>query len=305
MPLEQDSFIRFGCFAAILLLMALWELLAPRRRLAVRRPLRWLSNIGLVAINGLMVRLLVPFGAVGMALLAQKSDWGLFNNLGTPEWLAVLLAVVALDFAIYLQHLLFHAVPLLWRLHMVHHADLDFDVTTGLRFHTIEILLSMAIKMAVVVVLGAPALGVLIFEVLLNATSMFNHGNVRLPAWLDRVLRLLVVTPEMHRVHHSAQADETNSNFGFNLPWWDFLFGTYCAQPSAGHEDMTIGLSQFRDERVDRLHWMLLLPFVGAIGNYPMNRRTAGEPPEPPAEASSPGGTSIARSKDSHYLTHS
>jgi sterol desaturase/sphingolipid hydroxylase (fatty acid hydroxylase superfamily) len=305
MSSEQESLIRFGCFAAILLLMACWELLAPRRRLAVRRPLRWLSNIGLVAINGLMVRLLVPLGAVGIALLAQENGWGLFNIVAAPEWLAVLLSVAALDFAIYLQHLLFHAVPLLWRLHMVHHADLDFDVTTGLRFHTIEILLSMAIKMAVVVVLGAPALGVLVFEVLLNATSMFNHGNVRLPAWLDRLLRLLVVTPEMHRVHHSAQADETNSNFGFNLPWWDFLFGTYCAQPSEGHEGMTIGLSQFRDERVDRLPWMLLLPFVGAIGNYPMNRRAASEPAEPPAEAPSPDGTSIARSKDSHYLTHS
>jgi sterol desaturase/sphingolipid hydroxylase (fatty acid hydroxylase superfamily) len=157
---------------------------------------------------------------------------------------------------------------------MVHHADLDFDVTTGVRFHAIEILLSMGIKMAAVVLLGAPAMGVVVFEVLLNATSMFNHGNVRLPAWLDRVLRLVVVTPEMHRVHHSVHARETNSNFGFNLPWWDFLLGTYRAQPADGHEDMTIGLTQFRDERrVERLHWMLLLPFLGCPGDYPINRR--------------------------------
>jgi sterol desaturase/sphingolipid hydroxylase (fatty acid hydroxylase superfamily) len=180
--------------------------------------------------------------------------------------------VIALDLAIYLQHVLFHAVPVLWRLHMVHHADLDFDVSTGLRFHTIEILLSMGIKVATVVLLGAPAAAVIVFEIGLNATSMFNHGNVRLPAWLDRLLRLVVVTPEMHRVHHSAVPRETNSNFGFNLPWWDFLFGTYRSQPAAGHEEMTIGLSQFRDERVDRLHFMLALPFVGRVGNYPVNR---------------------------------
>jgi sterol desaturase/sphingolipid hydroxylase (fatty acid hydroxylase superfamily) len=181
--------------------------------------------------------------------------------------------VIALDLAIYLQHVMFHAVPILWRLHMVHHADLDFDISTGLRFHTIEILLSMVIKLAAIIILGAPALAVVAFEVLLNATSMFNHANARLPRWLDRVLRLLVVTPEMHRVHHSVIAQETNSNFGFNLPWWDFLFGTYRDQPAAGHEGMTIGLVQFTDERqVDRLPGMLALPFVGDPGNYPVNR---------------------------------
>ena len=185
----------------------------------------------------------------------------------------MVLSVVALDLVIYLQHVLFHAVPLLWRLHMVHHADLDFDTTTGVRFHPIEILLSLGIKAAAVVLLGAPAVAVLIFEVLLNATSLFNHGNVRLPAWLDRLLRLVVVTPEMHRVHHSVHPRETNSNFGFNLPWWDFLFGTYKAQPADGHEGMTVGLAQFRDERVERLHWMLLLPFLGRVGDYPVNRR--------------------------------
>jgi sterol desaturase/sphingolipid hydroxylase (fatty acid hydroxylase superfamily) len=194
------------------------------------------------------------------------------NNVSLADWLAVLLAVVLLDLVIYLQHVMVHAVPMLWRLHMVHHADLDFDVSTGVRFHTIEVLLSMGIKGAAILLLGPPAVGVLAFEVLLNATSMFSHGNVQLPAPLDRLLRLVVVTPEMHRVHHSIHPAETNSNFGFNMPWWDYLFGTYRAQPAAGHEEMTIGLSQFRAERVERLDVMLVLPFTGSTGEYPVNR---------------------------------
>ncbi len=258
--------IRLSCFGVVLLLMALWELLAPRRRLTVGRSSRWASNLGLVVLDTLAVRFLLPLGAIGSALLAREHGWGLFNILALPEWLAAVLSVAALDLAIYLQHVMFHAVPLLWRLHMVHHADLDFDVTTGVRFHVLEILLSMLIKMAAVLLLVAPAVGVLSFEVLLNATSLFNHGNVQLPGWLDRVLRLFVVTPEMHRVHHSIHAGETNSNFGFNLPWWDYLFGTYKNQPMDGHTTMTIGLEQFRDEqRADRLDWMLLLPFVGRV----------------------------------------
>jgi sterol desaturase/sphingolipid hydroxylase (fatty acid hydroxylase superfamily) len=277
--------IRLGCFGGVLLLMALWEALAPRRRLTVGRPWRWFSNLGLVALDALAVRLLAPLGLVGLALLAEEHGWGLFHSLDLPDWLTIPLAVVALDLAIYLQHVMFHAVPLLWRLHMVHHADLDFDATTGVRFHTIEIVLSLGIKAAVVVLLGAPAVAVLAFEVLLNATSMFNHGNVRLPAGIDRMLRLVVVTPEMHRVHHSVHARETNSNFGFNLPWWDYLFGTYKAQPADGHEGMTIGLAQFRDAWVDRLHWMLLLPFLGRVGDYPVNRRGAGDQGPGPATA--------------------
>jgi sterol desaturase/sphingolipid hydroxylase (fatty acid hydroxylase superfamily) len=287
--LTHESLIRLACFGGVLLLMALWEVLAPRRRLTVRRPLRWFSNLSLVALDTLLVtlivRVLVPLGAVGVALIAQERGWGLLHLVALPQWLAVLAAVVALDLVIYLQHVMFHAVPALWRLHMVHHADLDFDTTTGVRFHPLEILLSLGIKMATVVLLGAPALAVLLFEVLLNATSLFNHGNVRLPAWLDRVLRLLVVTPEMHRVHHSVLPRETNSNFGFNLPWWDYLLGTYRAQPAAGHEDMTIGLGQLRDEkRVERLPWLLALPFLGDAGNYPINRCEDGKGPEPPAE---------------------
>jgi sterol desaturase/sphingolipid hydroxylase (fatty acid hydroxylase superfamily) len=306
--LSHEPVVRFACFAGVLLLMALWEALAPRRRPAVARPARWFSNLGLVALDTLAVRFLVPLGAVGAAVVAAERGWGVLNNVALPGWLAVVLSVVALDLAIYLQHLMFHAVPLLWRLHMVHHADLDFDATTGVRFHTLEILLSMLIKMATVALLGAPALAVVLFEVLLNATSLFNHGNVRLPAWLDRVLRLVVVTPEMHRVHHSVHPRETNSNFGFNLPWWDYLFGTYRAQPADGHEGMTVGLSQFRDERVaDRLHWMLLLPFVGRPGGYPITR--PGEPAGPgggqPVAARGVVGVSEPRASASGALTHS
>jgi len=272
--ISHESLVRLGCFAAVLALMALWEVLAPRRRLTTGKPLRWVSNLGLVVLDTVAVRFIIPLGAVGAAAVAQERGWGLFNNLALPEWLAAVLSVGLLDLAIYLQHVMFHAVPVLWRLHMVHHADLDFDVTTGVRFHVIEILLSMLIKMAAVLLLGAPPVGALTFEVLLNATSMFSHGNVRLPLWLDRILRLFVVTPEMHRVHHSIHVHETNSNFGFNLPWWDYLLGTYRGQPADGHERMTIGLEQFRDERrADRLHWMLLLPFVGRVGGYPVNRR--------------------------------
>jgi sterol desaturase/sphingolipid hydroxylase (fatty acid hydroxylase superfamily) len=271
--LRYEPVIRLGCFGGILLVMALWEALAPRRGHTVSRPVRWASNLGLTALNTLAVRFLVPLGAVGTALYAQERGWGVLNNVRLPDGLSVLLAVVALDLIIYLQHVMFHAVPLLWRLHLVHHADLDFDATTGVRFHTVEILLSMGLKMGAVVLLGAPAVAVVAFEVLLNATSVFSHGNVRLPAWLDRLLRWVVVTPEMHRVHHSALPQETNSNFGFNLPWWDFLFGTYRAQPVEGHEGMTVGLSHLRDERrADRLHWMLLLPFLGRTGDYPVNR---------------------------------
>jgi sterol desaturase/sphingolipid hydroxylase (fatty acid hydroxylase superfamily) len=291
-PFDYEPAVRFGSFAAVFVLMALAEIVFPRRHLSTAKSPRWLSNLGLVFVNTLAVRFLLPLGAVAMAFLAEARGWGVFNNLSLPPWLAVVLSVVALDLAIYLQHVLFHAVPVLWRLHMVHHADLDFDVTTGLRFHTVEILLSMGIKLAVVVLLGSPPVAVLLFEVILNATSMFNHGNIRLPAWLDRGLRLLVVTPDMHRVHHSVLARETNSNFGFNVPWWDFLFGTYRAQPVAGHEKMTIGLSQYRDERVDRLPWMLALPFVAELGEYPINRCGAGREPQKPApvESSVPVG---------------
>jgi sterol desaturase/sphingolipid hydroxylase (fatty acid hydroxylase superfamily) len=264
--------IRLAAFAGVLAVMAAWELLAPRRHQAAERPLRWSSNLGLVVLDAVLVRILVPTTAVGIALLAAERGWGLFHSFAVPNWLAIIASIIGLDLAIYLQHVLFHAVPALWRLHRMHHADLAFDVTTGVRFHPIEILLSMLIKLAVVAALGAPALAVLLFEVLLNATSMFNHGNVRLPRRLDGILRWIVVTPDMHRVHHSAEVPETNSNFGFNLPWWDRMFGTYCAQPMAGHDAMTIGIEQFRDRSELRLDRMLLQPFREDAGNYPLGR---------------------------------
>ncbi len=265
--------MRLGCFSAVLIAVALGELAVPRRLLSLSRLLRWPSNLGIVVVDTLLIRLVLPGAAVGLAASATAHGWGLFNNFAAPAWLAVPACVVALDFAIYLQHVMFHAVPAFWRLHRMHHADLDFDVTTGIRFHPIEILLSTLIKLALIVVLGPPVVAVVIFEVVLNATSMFNHGNLRLAQPLDRVLRLIVVTPDMHRVHHSVKPDETNSNFGFNLPWWDRLFGTYRAQPAAGHEGMTIGLDQFRSASDLRLDRMLLQPFVGKTGDYPINRR--------------------------------
>jgi len=270
----NEPAIRLGFFFGVFAAMALWEVLAPRRALTVSKARRWGSNIGLVVLNTVVLRLLFPAAAVGMAAFAAERGWGVFNYVEAPFWLAVVASVVVLDFFIWLQHVMVHAVPALWRLHRVHHADLDFDVTTGARFHPLEIILSMLIKFAVVALLGPPLVAVVIFEVLLNATSMFNHGNVRIPESVDRVLRLFVVTPDMHRVHHSWNDDETNSNFGFNLPWWDRLFGTYLAQPRDGHQGMTVGIHTYRDPgQVDRLPGMLWLPFIGKVKGYAINRR--------------------------------
>jgi sterol desaturase/sphingolipid hydroxylase (fatty acid hydroxylase superfamily) len=253
--------IRLGCFALVFAAMAAWELFAPKRPLAIGRLWRWPNNFGVLIVDALLVRLLIPTALVGVALAAAGNGFGLFNWLQLRLSVGALLGVLVLDFAIWAQHLAFHNIPLLWRLHRMHHADLDIDVTTGVRFHPFEILISLAVKMAVVLVFGIPPVGVLVFEVLLNATSMFNHSNVRMPIWLDRVLRLVLVTPDMHRVHHSILRAETDSNFGFNLPWWDRLFGTYRGGPQAGHQGMTIGIPQFRDAKELRLDRMLTQPF--------------------------------------------
>ena len=270
----NEQILRLGFFLGIFAVIGLWELAAPRRVLTVSRGPRWAANLGIVALDTVLLRLLFPFAAVGVAAFCTANGWGLLNHFQVPFMIAVPLAVIALDFVIWLQHVMVHAVPALWRVHRVHHADPDYDVTTGVRFHPIEIVLSMLIKFATIAVLGPPTVAVVIFEVLLNATSMFNHGNLRLPPGLDRVLRWFVVTPDMHRVHHSIEDDEANSNFGFNLPWWDRLFGTYREQPRAGHIGMTIGIRDHRDPReVARLPGMLLLPFKGEVTDYAINRR--------------------------------
>jgi sterol desaturase/sphingolipid hydroxylase (fatty acid hydroxylase superfamily) len=276
--LQNETAIRLTAFFGVLAIVAGAEFMFPRRRLSVSKLRRWASNLGIVFLNSLVVRLLLPATAAGFAVFAANRGWGVFNYFSeVPVWFAIIASVVILDFAIYLQHVMFHAVPALWRLHRMHHADLDFDVTTGARFHPIEILLSMLIKFAVIAVIGAPVAAVIIFEVLLNATSMFNHGNLRLPLAFDRVLRLFVVTPDMHRVHHSIEDYETNSNFGFSLPWWDRLFGTYKPQPDAGHEAMTIGIRDFREPKLaSDLPGMLILPFLGRVTGYAINRREWG-----------------------------
>jgi sterol desaturase/sphingolipid hydroxylase (fatty acid hydroxylase superfamily) len=271
---ENEKTIRLSFFIGTLAIMALWEVIAPKRALTVSKALRWSNNLGLVFFNSFIVRLLFPAAAIGVAAFANEHGWGLLNYYSIPFALSVVISIIAMDFIIYLQHVMVHAVPVLWRLHRVHHADLDYDVTTGARFHTLEIILSMLIKFATIVVLGPPVVAVIIFEVALNAMAMFNHGNVGLPKALDKILRWFIVTPDMHRVHHSVEDDETNSNFGFNLTWWDRLFGTYRDQPRGGHQAMKIGIHKFTD--VKQTNWitgMLAMPFMGKMSGYVINRR--------------------------------
>ena len=260
--------IRFGVFLSVLIAMMIWEVASPRRQPALSRGGRWTTNLLMVAINTGVSRVVFPILAVGTAEVASVQNWGLLNAWTLSPWITMPIAVLALDCLIYGQHVLFHSFSPLWRLHMTHHSDLDFDTTTGVRFHPIEIVTSLGIKMMAVLVLGSPPEAVILFEVLLNGTSLFNHGNVRLPDSVDRVLRLFVVTPDMHRVHHSIHKAETNSNFGFNFPWWDRLFGTYRAQPAAGHTEMTIGLEQFREPSRLSVHRLLLMPFIDRTGGY-------------------------------------
>ncbi len=272
--IAAESQIRLAVFLGLLVALAIWELAAPRRRIEIPRLLRWSNNIALVAVDTAVLRLAFPVLAVGLALKAEAGGWGLFNSIAAPNWLALVASLVLLDLTIYLQHVLFHAVPGLWRLHRMHHADQAIDVTTGLRFHPVEILLSMALKLTVVAALGPPAVAVLLFELLLNGTALFNHANIRLAPAVDRWLRLILVTPDMHRVHHSVVPAETNSNFGFNLPWWDRIFGTYRAQPRLGHQGMTIGLKQFRTRRDLWLDRMLTQPMRGPAGNHALDRES-------------------------------
>ena len=272
--MANESTVRLTAFFGILVGMALLEALFPRRERSVSRLVRWPSNIGIVFLNTIVVRIIFPTAAVGVALFVEEKQWGILQIVELPLWLTIVLAVVALDLIIYLQHVMVHAVPALWRLHRMHHSDVDIDVTTGARFHPVEIVLSMVIKFASIAALGAPAVAVILFEVILNGTSMFNHSNVKLPLALDRVLRLFLVTPDMHRVHHSINPDEANCNFGFNLPWWDRLMETYRDQPRGGHEGMTIGLDRFRNPRDQWLDQLVIQPALGEPGDYVINRRS-------------------------------
>ncbi|MBT0654063.1 sterol desaturase family protein [Geomobilimonas luticola] len=258
--MNNETGIRLSFFCGVFAVIALWELMAPRRKLTTDKGARWFANLAMVALDTAIVRLLFPTLPVGIALIAEQRDWGILNTMDIPLSAKVIAGVVMLDFVIYLQHVLFHNLPVLWRIHRMHHTDLDLDVTSGNRFHPLEIILSLGIKLGAVILTGAPALAVLAFEIILNATSMFNHGNIRIPQPVDRWLRQLLVTPDMHRVHHSIIPRETNSNYGFNLSWWDRLCGTYRDQPDEGHEGMTIGLREFRDPRALTLHRLLIMP---------------------------------------------
>ncbi len=261
--ITYQSVVRLVSFLTILIILAIIELIAPRRKLTVAKAYRWTNNLSLVLLNNLALKFIFPVAATGVAWWATNNNIGIINYWHWSGWWIIVLSVVILDFAIYSQHIMFHAVPILWKLHQVHHADLDFDVTTGTRFHTLEIILSMLIKFAVIVLIGVPVIAVVIFEILLNATSMFNHSNISLPLKIDMLLRYCLVTPDMHRVHHSVLVNETNSNFGFNLPWWDHLCGTYQGQPKFGHLKMTIGLSYFREIKTAQRLWsILLMPFI-------------------------------------------
>lgn len=262
--LQNEAAVRMAVFGGMLVLMGGLEFLAPKRRLSLGRIGRWFQNIGVVVVNTFAVRaafFFLPALAVGFAVLMANRGIGLLNWVDLPFWLEVLIGVIVLDGIIWAQHLAMHHIPILWRLHKVHHADLDIDVTTALRFHPVEIIVSMVLKLAAIAVLGPAALAVLIFEILLNGGAMFNHANIALPAWLDRLLRTVIVTPDFHRVHHSTVVRETNANFGFNLSIWDRIFGTYRAQPAAGHQGMDIGLEEYRDAGRQGFAWMLSLPF--------------------------------------------
>ncbi len=259
---DNEPAIRLSAFVGLFVLFALTEWLRPRRPLTVSKGNRWFTNLAIVVLDSIVVRLIFPAAAVGVALWAGANGYGLFNALPPPAWLAGLISILVLDFAVWLSHLLSHKVPVLWRVHRMHHSDRDFDVTTAIRFHPIEIVLSMFYKVAWVVALGAPAWSVILFEIILNGCAIFNHSNTRLPLSLDRIVRLFLVTPDMHRVHHSVIRGETDSNYGFNFPFWDRLFGTYIDQPKLGHDEMTIGIAEWQDEKPTQLGWTLVVPML-------------------------------------------
>ena len=259
--LQNDVILRISAFIFILSLMVLIEHLTPRRGVLNNWNRRF-NNLALVGIDVLFVRILLPVAVVGMSEICNASNWGILNRHEVVTWLAIIMSLLIMDFAVYCQHVLFHHLGWLWKIHKVHHTDMTFDVTTAIRFHPFEILLSTLYKMLVVIILGPPVIAVIIFEIILSGSAMFNHGNINIPVRIDRWLRYIIVTPDMHRVHHSIDRKETDTNYGFFIPWWDRLFRTYCDQPGAGHDKMTIGLNEFRDSRSIWLPWLLLQPFL-------------------------------------------
>jgi sterol desaturase/sphingolipid hydroxylase (fatty acid hydroxylase superfamily) len=264
----SEAAVRLTAFLAVFGAMAVWEIAAPRRRLAAARAGRWFANLCITVINILLVRLIFLILPVSVSIMARAKGWGLLNAFELPPWLTIVAGIILLDLVMYLQHVMFHIMPPLWRLHLVHHTDTDTDVTTGLRFHPFEIIITMAARLAAVSVIGPHPLAVVIFDIVLSSAVMFNHGNVRMPGRVDASLRYVVVTPDMHRVHHSVKRGETTSNFGFVLPWWDRMFGTYLAQPAAGHDEIKIGLDHYRDSNDLSLFRLLVLPVTADPGGY-------------------------------------
>ena len=259
---DSEATLRLTVFMTVLVILICLEIIYPRRKLKLPRMQRWVSNIGISVFNTLFVKLVFPIAGIGAALLAQHKQWGLLNNIEISHWIGVMLFLLVFDLTIYFQHRLFHAIPFLWRLHRMHHTDIDYDVTTGNRFHPVSILFSSIIKFVLIVLTGAAPIAVLIAEILLNATAMFNHSNLKLPIALDRILRLFIVTPDMHRIHHSVEETEHSHNFGFNFPWWDRIFGTYQARPGLGHETMEIGIRGFLNRRSASFLWLLIQPLM-------------------------------------------
>jgi len=276
--INNEANIRLGFFFGTFMLMGLWEVLSPRRELLIKKSVRWLNNISLLVLNIIVIRLIFPTATIGMVIFVNNQGWGLFNYFNTPFWITTVASIVLLDLVVYLQHVMVHAVPLFWRLHRLHHTDQDYDITTGTRFHPIEILLSMLVKFGVIIILGPSILAVIIFEIFLNVMAMFNHSNINIPIKIDAFIRLFVVTPDMHRVHHSVEVDETNSNYGFNISLWDRLFGTYLAQPKAGHIKMKIGLNGFEDKKISTyLPALLMQPLINKKTGHTINERSFGK----------------------------
>lgn len=270
---ENESYIRLGAFLGIFALLTIWEISTPKRELLELRRFRWFSNIGLIVISSVLIRFILPTAAVGVALHVEQDNLGFLNHYDLPFLLQFVLAFVLMDLAIYFQHVMFHALPLFWRFHRVHHSDLDCDITTGLRFHPFEIVISIVFKFLVIISVGVPVIAVVIFEIILNAASMFTHSNIKIPATFESIVRWFIVTPDMHRIHHSIKENETNSNFGFFISLWDRMLGTYTSEPEYGHANMQIGLKNFREPKWQNLRWLIYLPFVTDVNDYSINKR--------------------------------